>query len=89
MRLQSQYLKTMAALPPSINDSWMRASKKRCGFSVDVQRITWSSIFKVSYGVCNSYNNGNIFVAGDAARVHSPIGGQGMNYGLQDSVNLM
>ena len=76
--------------PSAIDKRFLDESiEKRCGFSVDVQRITWSSIFKVSYGVCNFYNNGNIFVAGDAAHVHSPIGGQGMNYSLQDSVNLM
>merc|ERR1711937_711702 len=37
----------------------------------------------------DSYRNGNVMLAGDAAHVHSPIGGQGMNLGMQDSNNLL
>src|SRR5262249_51618041 len=36
----------------------------------------------------DSYRSGRIFLAGDAAHVHSPAGGQGMNTGIQDAINL-
>eukprot|EP01083_Nonionella_stella_P131839 400790_1 len=67
-----------------------RRVQKRCGINIDTKRIAWSGTFKATYGVSDAYYNGmGIFVAGDAAHVHSPIGGQGMNFGLQDAVNLM
>jgi len=48
---------------PEINESVVdERIRKRCGISIDTKRITWSSIFKVSYGVCNSYNSGDIFL---------------------------
>ena len=35
-----------------------------------------------------SYRNGRVLLAGDAAHVHSPVGGQGLNIGVQDALNL-
>jgi len=75
---------------PDITKSFIDESvQKRCGININTQRMTWSSIFRVSYGVSNAYDNGGIFIAGDAAHVHSPLGGQGMNYGIQDATNLI
>ncbi|RKF75760.1 Anhydrotetracycline monooxygenase [Golovinomyces cichoracearum] len=48
----------------------------------------WSSSFRVSRRLASTYSVGRIFLAGDAAHVHAPIGGQGMNTGIQDAVNL-
>lgn len=53
-----------------------------------VEEIVWSSRFRVYHGVANRYRAGRIFLAGDAAHVHSPAGGQGMNTGIQDAVTL-
>jgi 2-polyprenyl-6-methoxyphenol hydroxylase-like FAD-dependent oxidoreductase len=42
----------------------------------------------VAHRLAASYRQGNAFLAGDAAHVHSPAGGQGMNLGIQDAVDL-
>ncbi len=48
----------------------------------------WMANFHVNSRLTNSYKEGAVFLAGDAAHIHSPIGGQGMNTGLQDAFNL-
>ncbi|HZE16227.1 MAG TPA: FAD-dependent monooxygenase, partial [Mycobacterium sp.] len=48
----------------------------------------WLSNFVVHHRIADHYRKGRAFVAGDAAHVHSPIGGQGMNTGIQDAYNL-
>ncbi|MGJ0454392.1 MAG: FAD-dependent monooxygenase [Methylocystis sp.] len=49
---------------------------------------SWLSVFKINERVAARYRVGRCFLAGDAAHVHSPAGGQGMNTGIQDAVNL-
>jgi 2-polyprenyl-6-methoxyphenol hydroxylase-like FAD-dependent oxidoreductase len=49
---------------------------------------TWLASFRLTDKVVRDYQQGRVFVAGDAARVHSPIGAQGLNMGMQDAVNL-
>lgn len=53
-----------------------------------VRELLWSSNFTVHHRLALSYRRGNVFLAGDAAHVHSPAGGQGMNLGIQDAVDL-
>ncbi|MGW5785888.1 FAD-dependent oxidoreductase [Streptomyces sp. NPDC003757] len=53
-----------------------------------VHRVTWSSRFRIHHRVADSYRAGRLLLAGDAAHVHSPAGGQGMNTGIQDGVAL-
>jgi 2-polyprenyl-6-methoxyphenol hydroxylase-like FAD-dependent oxidoreductase len=53
-----------------------------------VEDIVWSSRFRVHHRLADRYREGRIFLAGDAAHVHSPAGGQGMNTGIQDAVAL-
>ncbi|KAI0012492.1 FAD binding domain-containing protein [Xylariaceae sp. FL0662B] len=48
----------------------------------------WLTGFRLHHRGVNSYRDGRLFVAGDAAHIHSPAGGQGMNTGIQDAVNL-
>ncbi|WPG98592.1 FAD-dependent monooxygenase [Acrodontium crateriforme] len=50
--------------------------------------VNWSSIYKVHHRVASTFRRGNIFLLGDAAHHHSPVGGQGMNTGLGDATNL-
>jgi 2-polyprenyl-6-methoxyphenol hydroxylase-like FAD-dependent oxidoreductase len=53
-----------------------------------VRELAWSSRFRVHHRVADAYRRGPIFLVGDAAHVHSPAGGQGMNIGIQDAVDL-
>ena len=48
----------------------------------------WLSDFRLRHRLADRYRSGRVFLAGDAAHVHSPAGGQGMNVGIQDAVNL-
>jgi 2-polyprenyl-6-methoxyphenol hydroxylase-like FAD-dependent oxidoreductase len=50
--------------------------------------MRWSSVYRVSHRIVPAYSRGRVFVAGDAAHIHPPVGGQGMNTGLQDAHNL-
>jgi 2-polyprenyl-6-methoxyphenol hydroxylase-like FAD-dependent oxidoreductase len=50
--------------------------------------LRWSSVFRISHGIVDRYREGRVFVAGDAAHLHPPAGGQGMNTGIQDAWNL-
>ncbi len=59
-----------------------------CSSPARVRDVIWSSRFHIHHGVAERYRAGRVFLAGDAAHVHSPAGGQGMNIGIQDAVAL-
>jgi len=50
--------------------------------------IVWQSEFKISYRLVKLYNRGLTFLCGDAAHIHSPVGGRGMNLGIEDAATL-
>jgi len=51
-------------------------------------RVNWFSTYHVHHRVADRFRSGPLFLAGDAAHIHSPVGGQGMNTGIGDAVNL-
>lgn len=53
-----------------------------------VERVLWSSRFRLHHRLARSYRSGRLFLMGDAAHVHSPAGGQGMNTGIIDAIVL-
>jgi 4,5-epoxidase len=53
-----------------------------------VESIEWASVFRVQERLVDHYRFGRVFLAGDAAHLHSPTGGQGMNTGIGDAENL-
>jgi hypothetical protein len=55
---------------------------------VTVQRVNWFSTYRVHHRVAKHFRRGRAFLVGDAAHIHSPVGGQGMNTGIGDAVNL-
>ena len=55
---------------------------------VDVEHVNWFSTYRVHHRVADRFRCGRAFLLGDAAHVHSPVGGQGMNTGIGDSANL-
>ena len=50
-----------------------------------VKKVMWETDFKLSYRQVQTYQQGNVFLAGDAAHIHSPVGGRGMNLGMEDA----
>lgn len=58
------------------------------GIEVELSDPVWLSRYNIHHRGVNQYGRGRAFVAGDAAHIHSPVGGQGMNTGLQDAANL-
>jgi 2-polyprenyl-6-methoxyphenol hydroxylase-like FAD-dependent oxidoreductase len=60
----------------------------RAGFPAVVSEATWLTCFRIHTRQVARYRTGRVFLAGDAAHIHSPVGGQGMNTGMQDAHNL-
>lgn len=57
-------------------------------FPLTIHSIMWFSTFQIHRRMTPSFRKGTVFLAGDAAHIHSPAGGQGMNTGIQDAFNL-
>ena len=55
---------------------------------VTIDRVNWFSTYRVHHRVAGHYRAGRALLLGDAAHVHSPAGGQGMNTGIGDAINL-
>src|SRR5213592_4415514 len=55
---------------------------------VQVNKVNWFSTYHVHHRVTQHFRKGRAFLLGDAAHIHSPAGGQGMNTGIGDAINL-
>ena len=62
--------------------------RRRCFRRLEVGDVAWKAWFRISRRMVKRYASGRVFLAGDAAHIHSPAGGQGMNTGIQDAFNL-
>lgn len=62
--------------------------EQRLGSGFRAHDPIWLSHFRINERKVDRYNVGRVFLAGDAAHIHSPAGGQGMNTGMQDAFNL-
>ena len=69
--------------------AWEDVSRRVIGWmKIDVARVNWFSTYHVHHRVAERFRSGRAFLLGDAAHIHSPVGGQGMNTGIGDAVNL-
>jgi 2-polyprenyl-6-methoxyphenol hydroxylase-like FAD-dependent oxidoreductase len=77
-------------LPQEATRAWLQQRLIRAHFdgTVLTRDPVWSSAFRAHHRVARHLRRGNVFLAGDAAHTHSPVGGQGMNIGLHDAWNL-
>jgi 2-polyprenyl-6-methoxyphenol hydroxylase-like FAD-dependent oxidoreductase/heme-degrading monooxygenase HmoA len=73
--------------PPTLADI-QHAIDELAPAGTTAANLRWSSIFRIKHGIVDRYRVGRVFVAGDAAHLHPPAGGQGMNTGIQDAWNL-
>ncbi|GLY49899.1 FAD-dependent oxidoreductase [Lentzea sp. NBRC 102530] len=56
--------------------------------NIELSDIRWRSVFRPNIRLAEAYRRGRVFLAGDAAHVHTPAGAQGLNTGIQDAYNL-
>ena len=77
------------SFPENISRAWLQSRIDCAGFpGTTVGDPVWSSTFAVHRRVARRMRRGRVFLAGDAAHAHSPVGGQGMNVGLEDAWQL-
>jgi 2-polyprenyl-6-methoxyphenol hydroxylase-like FAD-dependent oxidoreductase len=70
---------------PTFEDVGERALRN---LGLSVARVNWFSTYHVHHRVAARFREGRVFLLGDAAHIHSPVGAQGMNTGIGDAVNL-
>lgn len=71
---------------PSLED--VQASMRRTGFTGRIIETTDFSTFTLAHRCATAFRSGRVFLAGDAAHVHTPFGGQGLNLGVSDAFNV-
>ncbi|MFE3172905.1 FAD-dependent monooxygenase [Amycolatopsis sp. NPDC059090] len=87
-------LSMMRATPPADRTAPVTLDELRetmidgIGTDCGLREARWMSRFSDGFRHVAEYRRGRVFLAGDAAHTHSPIGGQGLNLGIQDAVNL-
>jgi hypothetical protein len=70
-------------------ETFQRLFAERTGMEgVTLKNATWTTIYRVNIRMADHFRSGRVFIAGDAAHVHSIAGGLGMNTGIQDAYNL-
>ena len=73
--------------PPTL-EQLQKLATQRMGESVRVSEPTWLTYYSIHHAQVPQYRYGRVFLGGDAAHIHSPAAGQGMNTGMQDAANL-
>src|ERR1700743_241451 len=90
---RGRFLAQIHAAPGTPRNLWptqdelQRILDERIG-DITITHSHWLTCFEIHHGQVPGYRYGRVFLAGDAAHIHSPAGGQGMNTGMQDAFNL-
>ncbi|WP_037346049.1 FAD-dependent monooxygenase [Sciscionella sediminilitoris] len=66
----------------------LRDALAAAGGTAELSGLTWSTVWRPNIRMAERFRDGRVFLAGDAAHVHPPTGGQGLNTGVQDGYNL-
>jgi 2-polyprenyl-6-methoxyphenol hydroxylase-like FAD-dependent oxidoreductase len=69
-------------------DDVIPSMRKEAGSALVFQHCSWFSTYRIHHRRAERFREGRCFLLGDAAHIHSPVGAQGMNTGLQDAYNL-
>lgn len=77
----------LEAGPPTLEELQARVDELSA-YPAKLSGASWMSAFRLHHRGVDHYRRGRCFLAGDAAHIHSPAGGQGMNTGIQDAINL-
>lgn len=56
--------------------------------NLQVDQVNWLTVYRIHHRVAEVFRKDRVFLVGDAAHIHSPVGGQGMNTGIGDAINL-
>jgi hypothetical protein len=85
----------LASLPPEVAAKGrleladvQDAVDRTSGLQARVHDPRWISLYRLHHRMAEHFRIGRVFLVGDAAHIHSPVGGQGMNTGIQDAYNL-
>lgn len=84
-RLIGDILHQVAGRDPEWQDIADRPARD---MKLKISRVNWFSTYRVHHRVASHFRRGRVFLLGDAGHIHSPVGGQGMNTGIGDAVNL-
>jgi 4,5-epoxidase len=79
--------RVLAPVPEDADPEVSQLLAERAGLPA-VRTVEWTSFFRIHRRLADTYRAGRVLLAGDAAHVHSPLGGQGMNTGMGDAENL-
>ncbi len=87
--------RVMAPAPPELGDQPQQdtivdylGGRLRDEAGGSIRAAEWTSTFRIQRRLADGYRRGRVLLAGDAAHIHSPLGGQGMNTGIGDAENL-
>jgi 2-polyprenyl-6-methoxyphenol hydroxylase-like FAD-dependent oxidoreductase len=94
MRGQDHW-RLVGILPPALRDredvrfdDVIPSVREEASAGLDFKECSWFSTYRIHHRSASRFREGRAFVLGDAAHIHSPVGAQGMNTGLQDAYNL-
>jgi len=91
----NDHWRIVGILPPTLRadrdvgiDHVIPSLRREAGAGLDIKACTWFSTYRIHHRCAARFRDRRCFLLGDAAHIHSPVGAQGMNTGLQDAYNL-